>query len=432
MQKKMLVFLSLTLASSALAEPLTVEFWHIFGDAKRKGWIEQKAAEFNAKNPDIKVTAVVKGNYNENLQAAILAGRQGKPPALVQIFEVGSQLALDSGVFQPVGSVEKTDYSDYLKPVVDYYTIGGKVNSLPFNSSSPVLYANRDLLKKVGLSETALPQTYNALMRTCAKVKTALPDIKCITFSASSWYFEQWMAEQGTTLVNNNNGRTARATESNLDSPAARNIFTFIKKLNDGGYYTYTGKLDDGAGSGAIFTGQKSVFLINSTADLGNQLDAAKQGGYRLGVGLLPIQDGSARNGVVIGGASLWIAKGIPDNVADAARSFALFMTNTANMKEWHKLTGYYPVRTSSVNELRKEGWLDSAAPQTVAFRQLLNTKAGPATAGALFGGMLPTRQVIQEGIQKVLQGQDVDSVAKDTKARVDKVIADYNKSLAQ
>jgi len=432
MQKKMLVFLSLSLASSALAEPLTVEFWHIFGDAKRKGWIEQKAADFNAKNPDIKVVPVVKGNYNENLQAAILAGRQGKPPALVQIFEVGSQLALDSGVFQPVGSVEKTDYSDYLKPVVDYYTIGGKVNSLPFNSSSPVLYANRDLLKKVGLSETALPQTYNALMRTCAKVKAALPETKCITFSASSWYVEQWMAEQNTTLVNNNNGRTARATESNLDSPAARNIFTFIKKLNDGGYYTYSGKLDDGAGSGAIFTGQKSVFLINSTADLGNQLDAAKQGGYRLGVGLLPIQDGVKRNGVVIGGASLWIAKGIPDNVADAARTFALYMTNTANMKEWHKLTGYYPVRTSSVNELRKEGWLDSAAPQTVAFRQLLNTKAGPATAGALFGGMLPTRQVIQEGIQKVLQGQDVDSVAKDTKARVDKVIADYNKSLAQ
>ncbi len=432
MRKKMLVFLSLTLASSALAEPLSVEFWHIFGDAKRKGWIDQKVADFNAKNPDIKVTAVVKGNYNENLQAAILAGRQGKPPALVQIFEVGSQLALDSGVFQPVGKVEKTDYSDYLKPVVDYYTIGGKVNSLPFNSSSPVLYANRDLLKKVGLSETALPQTYNALMRTCAKVKAALPEVKCITFSASSWYVEQWMAEQNTTLVNNNNGRAARATESNLDSPAARNIFSFIKKLNDAGYYTYSGKLDDGAGSGAIFTGQKSVFLINSTADLGNQLDAAKQGSYRLGVGLLPIQDGVKRNGVVIGGASLWIAKGIPDNVADAARSFALYMTNTANMKEWHKLTGYYPVRVSSVNELRKEGWLDSAAPQTVAFWQLLNTKAGPATAGALFGGMLPTRQVIQEGIQKVLQGQDVDSVAKDTKARVDKVISDYNKSLAQ
>jgi len=50
------------------------------------------------------------------------------------------------------------------------------------------------------------------------------------------------------------------------------------------------------------------------------------------------------------------------------------------------------------------------------AFNEFSPTKAGPATAGALFGGMLPTRQVIQEGIQKVLQGQDVDSVAKDTR----------------
>ena len=419
-------------ASSALAEPLTVEFWHIFGDAKRKGFIDQKAAEFNAKNPDIKVVPVVKGNYSENLQAAILASRQGQPPALVQVFDVGTQLAADSGVFQPVGNVEKTDYGDYLKPVLDYYTLQGKINSLPFNSSSPVLYANRDLIKKAGLNDSALPATYGALLRSCAKIKAALPDAKCITFGASSWFVEQWMAEQGTTLVNNGNGRAARATESNLDSPAAKNIFSFVKKLNDGGFYSFTGKLDDGAGSAAIFTAQKSVFLISSTADLGNQLDAAKQGSYRLGVGLLPIQDGSVRNGVVIGGASLWIAKGIPDNVADAARTFALFMTNTANMKEWHKLTGYYPVRKSSVSELRKEGWLDSAAPQTVAFRQLLNTKASPATAGALFGGLLPARQIIQEGLQKVLQGQDVDAVTRDTKAQVDKVISDYNKSLGK
>lgn len=83
-----------------------------------------------------------KGSYNDSLQATILAARQGRPPALVQIFEVGSQLALDSGAFQPVSGIKRVDFSDYLRPVINYYTIGGRVNSLPFNSSSPVLYYN--------------------------------------------------------------------------------------------------------------------------------------------------------------------------------------------------------------------------------------------------------------------------------------------------
>ncbi len=432
MHKRLLIALTLALGSSALAEATPVEFWHTFGDAKRKGFIEQKAAEWNAQNPDFKILPVTKGSYNETLQATILAARQNKPPALVQVVEVGSQLALDSGVFQPVGNVETTDYADYIKPVLNYYTIGGKVNSLPFNSSSPVLYANRDLLKKAGLNATSLPVTYKGMLAACEKAKKALPDAKCLTFNLHSWFFEQWMSEQGATLVNNDNGRKARATESNLTSAAAKNIMNFIKTANDRGFYTYTGKFEDWDGSQAIFTGQKSLFLITSTADLGNIKDEAKTAGFELGVGLLPIQDGVKRNGVVIGGASLWITKNIPEKTADAACNFALYLTNTKNMMEWHKLTGYYPVRSSSVAALRKEGWLDSAAPQTVAFRQLLSTTPNTASAGALFGGFIETRRIVEESIQKVLQGQDVDATLKDAKARADKVISDYNASLAK
>lgn len=424
--KKLTLLLTLTVAQTAAAQT-TVEFWHSMGDAKRGGWIQARADEYNKAHPGVKVVPSYKGSYNDSLQATILAGRQGKAPALVQIFEVGSQLALDSGMFQPVGSIKNVDFSDYIKPVINYYTIGGKVNSLPFNSSSPVLYFNQDLMKKAGLDPKTPPTTFNGLLKACDKIRAAKLSATCFGMSLNGWFVEQWMAQQGATLLNNGNGRSGRATATNLDSAAAKKIFTFFQQLQAKKDYTYTGKLEDWDGSDAIFTNQKAVFHITSTADIGNIRDAATRNGFKLGVGVLPIPDGAKRNGVVIGGASLWISKGISKAQAESALDFALYMTNAKNMADWHKLTGYYPVRTSSIDLLRKQGWFTQSPLQLVAFNQLTKTVPSPATAGGLNGAAIQTRKIIEEGIQKVLGGSSVDAALKETKARADAALAEYN-----
>jgi sn-glycerol 3-phosphate transport system substrate-binding protein len=426
--KKLITLCLLTLTSVAAAQT-TVEFWHSFGDAKRSDWIKARADEFNKSHPGVTVVPSYKGAYNDSLQATILAARQNKAPALVQIFEVGSQLALDSGVFQPVSGIKNVDFSDYIKPVVNYYTIGGKVNSLPFNSSSPVLYFNKDLMLKAGLNPKIPPTTFSAVLKACAKVEAAKLGIKCMALTPYGWFFEQWMSEQNVALLNSGNGRDGRATAANIDTAAGRSIFQFYKDLGDRGYLTNTGKLADTNGTNAIFGGQKAVFTINSTADLGNQLDAAKQSGFALGVGVLPIVDGTKRNGVVIGGASLWIAKNVSKPVAEGALDFALYMTNTANMASWHKLTGYYPVRTSSVTLLRKQGWFSSSPLQITAFNQLLSTTPNAASAGGLNGTAIQTRTIIEQGLQKVTSGQSVASVAASTDAEVTAALVDYNKN---
>ncbi|MFC3861913.1 ABC transporter substrate-binding protein [Deinococcus antarcticus] len=425
--KRLTAILILGTVGQMAAAQTTVEFWHSFGDAKRSGWIQARADEFNKANPGVKVVPSYKGSYNDSLQATILASRQGKPPALVQIFEVGSQLALDSGMFQPVSAVKNVDFSDYIKPVINYYTINGKVNSLPFNSSSPVLYYNKDLMKKAGLDPKTPPTTFSGLQKACAKIEAAKLGATCFGMSLNGWFVEQWMAQQGATLLNNGNGRQGRATATNLDSAAAKKIFDFFKTMNDRKWYTYTGKLEDWDGSDAIFTNQKAVFHITSTADIGNIRDAARKNGFDMGVGVLPIPDGVKRNGVVIGGASLWIPKNISKAQAEAALDFALYMTNTRNMADWHKLTGYYPVRQSSIELLRKQGWFTQSPLQLVAFNQLTKTVPSAATAGGLNGAAIQTRKIVEEGIQKVLNGTPVADAMKDTKARADAALAEYN-----
>ena len=144
-----------------------------------------------------------------------------------------------------------------------------------------------------------------------------------------------------------------------------------------------------------------------------------------MGVAKLPVPTEGERNGVVLGGASLWTAKDIPQEKAEGALEFALFMTNTENMASWHKLTGYYPVRQSSIDLLRKQGWFDEATLQLVTFDQQTNTVPSPATAGALTGAGPKTRRIVEEGLQKVLNGTPVDATLGEAKPRADAALAE-------
>lgn len=429
---KRLLALITTLALLGIATAQTeIQFWYTFSDEKRSGWIQARMAEFNeqlaGEGKDYKIVGESKGSYAEVLNAAVLAARQGNPPHLVQIYEIGSQTALDTGIFAPVGSIGEFDTSDYIQPVLNYYTIGGQVNSIPFNSSSPIIYANKTLMDAAGVAE--VPQTYGAMMEACDAAQAAgvlTADVKCFGVSVNSWFFEQWMAEQGAELANNGNGRESRATEVNLTSDAAKNVFNFIKEMNDKGYYTYTGKLEDWDGSDAIFTEGKVMFHITSTADLVNIGDAVGDK-FEMVTGILPIADDAERNGVVIGGASVWLTKDKPVEEQTVARDFVLYMTNPENMVDWHKTTGYYPVRNSSVTMLEDEGYFKAAPNAFTAFGQLLETKPNVATGGALMGDFQSIRTIIGEAWQKVLNGEEVDAVLTEAKTLADAKLAEYN-----
>lgn len=407
-------------------EPTQLQFWYAFSDEPRSNWIQERIAEWNSMNPEYEMAGERKGSYRETLQAAVLAARQGDPPHAVQLFEVGSQLAVDSEIFKPVGEIGSFDTSDYIEPVLNYYTIDGEVNSIPFNSSSPILYTNKDRMREAGLDPNDPPETFAEVIAALEEAREAGVENARIGFNLHSWFYEQWMAEQGAPLVNNDNGRAGRATETLLNSEASKRIIRWIKELNDRGFYTYTGKLEDWGGSDAIFQEERAMFHITSTADVGN-IASAVEGKFEMGTGRLPIPDGVERNGVVIGGASIWILDGHSEEILEATRDFVLYMTNTENMVSWHKLTGYYPVRNSSIDALEDEGWFEANPERTIAFTQLTETIPNSATAGALMGSFLDTRTIVGEAIQKVLNGEGVDATMDEAKRLADARLSEYN-----
>jgi sn-glycerol 3-phosphate transport system substrate-binding protein len=417
--------------AASAQDKTTIVFSHAFGDENRQGWVQDVADAYMAEHPDVQIELRVASSYRDNLNNALLGAEQGDAPHIVQVFEVGTQLALDSGVFIPVSSVASEEQlatlADIIQPVLNYYTVADDVWSLPWNSSSPILYYNKEMFEAAGIMD--VPTTFSEVEAACEILMNADLGLQaCIGWPLHSWMVEQWMSESNALLANNDNGRSGRATETYLDSEAMLTIFDWWKNLADKGWYTYTGQLEDWNGSDAIFTGQQVAMHITSTADLLNIAAAGEEAGFTVGAGMLPIPDGVERNGVVIGGASIWLSGGHPDAELEAAVDFMLFLGDTENMVSWHKATGYYPIRTSSIDALEAEDWFTNEPRWAVAFNQLTETKVNYASGGALLGTFLETRTIIEQAAQSVIDGGEAPADALgNAKAQADQALADYN-----
>jgi sn-glycerol 3-phosphate transport system substrate-binding protein len=160
--------------SPALAQtPVEISFWHAMSGNNGKV-VTDLVAQFNASQSEVVVTEQNKGNYNETLNAVIQAAGQQQGPNLAQIFDLGTPLAIDSGFFTPVESLLSADElkaikDDVLPPLINYFTVGGKLNSVPWNNSTPLFYYNKDMFTAAGLDPEKPPTTWQELEADCEK-----------------------------------------------------------------------------------------------------------------------------------------------------------------------------------------------------------------------------------------------------------------------
>lgn len=432
------VLFAATFAGSRQAGAATeIVFWHAMVGTNGKV-VTDLVAAFNASQSAIHVTEQNKGStYNEALNNTITASQQGQGPNIAQIFDLGTPLAADSGFFTPIESLLTADQlsqikADVLPSVLSYFTIGGKLNSMPWNNSTPLLYYNKDMFKAAGLDPEKAPATWQEVEDDCAKILSSGAAPSCVSAQIYGWYFEQWMALQGADLANNGNGRTARATETNFTSDAAKNIMTFWKDLADKKYWVSTGKLEDGNGAKQIFNSKQAAIIIESTGALAGFVKTASDGGFQLGTGFMPANDKVDRAGVIVGGASLWVGAGHPDDQNKAAVTFILWLEQPEQMAKWHQSTGYLPITKSAQKLLTDQGWFKQNPGDQTAIDQLNAVKASSATAGAIMGPFPQIRTLVDQAIQNITGGADITQMLQDLKTKSDAAVADYNSRLGQ
>lgn len=417
-----------TAAANQQKEPVKVVWWHSMSGELGKA-VTQLVADFNASHPDIKVEEVYQGTYDDSLNKmkASLDSKSG--PSLIQVYEIGSKFMVDSKAITPVQDfidAENYDVSNLEENILGYYTFNNKLYSMPFNTSNPILYYNKDMFKAAGLDPEKPPATYEEV---ASAAKALTKDGKTgASFAIYGWFMEQFFANQGAEYDNNGNGRTDTATASLVNSDAGVNTLTWWKGLVDNKVALNLGRNTDDTKK-AFLAGQIGMTL-DSTASLRGIVDGAK-GKFEVGTAFLPKPEGASNGGVVVGGASLWIMNNKPAEEQKAAWEFIKYLAQPDTQAKWHINTGYFPITKKAYDEqIVKDNM--AAYPQfKTAVDQLHATKLSPATQGAVMGVFPEARQIVESAIEETFGGKKDPKKALDDAAKaITEKIDTYNKTV--
>lgn len=411
-------------------EPVKVVWWHSMSGELGKA-VDKLVADFNASQKNVVVEAVFQGTYDESLNKMKASMDSKSGPALIQVYEIGSRFMIDSKAITPMQKfidADKYDVSQLEENILNYYTVDGKLNSMPFNTSNPILYYNKDMFKAAGLDPEKPPVTYEEIAEAAKKLTK---DGKAgASFAIYGWFMEQFFANQGAELLNNGNGRTSPATESLLGSDAGVNTMTWWKQMIDDKTMLNLGRKTDDTKK-AFAAGQVAMTL-DSTASLRGIVSAA-EGKFQVGTAFLPKPKDAKDGGVIVGGASLYILNNRSEAEQKGAWEFIKFLADPKQQAYWHVNTGYFPITKKAYDEQLVKENLTKYPQFKTAVDQLHQTKANKATQGAVMGVFPEARQLTEGAIEEVLNGKKSPKEALDGAAKeISSKLAQYNKTVAK
>ena len=423
--------LALSFTGQALAVT-TIPFWHSMEGELGKE-VDSLAQRFNDANPDYKIVPVYKGNYEQNLAAGIAAFRTGNAPAILQVYEVGTATMMASKAIKPVYQVFSDagiafDEKQFVPTVSGYYTDArtGHLLSQPFNSSTPVLYYNKDAFKKAGLDPEQPPKTWQELAADTAKLKAA--GMKC--GYASGWQgwiqLENFSAWNGLPFASKNNGFDGTDAALEFNKPEQVKHIALLEEMNKKGDFTYVGRKDEATEK--FYSGDCAI----TTASSGSLADIRQYAKFNYGVGMMPYDadiKGAPQN-AIIGGASLWVMGGKDKETYTGVAKFLDFLTKPEIAAEWHQKTGYLPITTAAYELTRKQGFYDKNPGADIATRQMLNKPPLAFTKGLRLGNMPQIRTVVDEELESVWTGKKTPQQALDSAVqRGDQLLRRFEKA---
>ncbi|NTZ19851.1 ABC transporter substrate-binding protein [Paenibacillus sp. JMULE4] len=401
---------------------IKVTFWHAMNGTPGD-LIKSMVDKYNASQSKYFVEASYQGTYEEALTKLKAVGGTKEAPTIMQAQEIATKYMIDSGFVQPVQDfIDKDNYdlSKLEENILGYYQVNGKLYSMPFNTSNSILFYNKDKFKAAGLDPENPPTTY-AEIREAAKKLTNSND-KGFSLVIYGWFVEQLLANQGADMVDHGNGRDALATKSLLDSKQSLEIFKWLDDMNkDGSIGNYGRKFDDVRA--AFRAGKVAMFLDSTAGTPGNVKDVP----FQVGTAFMPSPDGK-NNGVIVGGASLWIMNSVAEEEKEGAWDFMKFMTQPETQAEWAAGTGYFPITKAAYDQQVLKDTYAKYPQFTTAVKQLQQTKLSSATKGALISVFPEARLEVATAIERVYKGEDPQKVVDELNKKVTGLIEENNK----
>lgn len=394
----------------AQAAKTKIVWWHAMtgplGDA-----LNAVASGFNASQNDVEVEAIYKGGYADVMNATIAASRAGQPPNLVQIFEVGTEnmIAAKKAVMEIWELSKQTgvqiDPNAYIPAVKGYYSLpDGRMASMPFNSSTAVMWINKDAFQKAGLDPEKPPATWEDVTKAAETIKAKNAADIPMNASWFTWVtVEQYSAIHNIPFATKENGFAGVDAELQINSKPHVAIIDRMLKMAKDGTFKYGGR--DNAPDPVFLAGQSAI-SFNSSAYRGSLVKGAK---FAFADAFLPYDPSIIKQPInsIIGGASLW-AMTAPNRTAAEYKGLALFLKYIGQSKvdsTWAEATGYVPVTLAGAKEMQTSGFFDKTPGTQLPVQQLERGHVTANSRGIRLGRLPEIRNIISEEFEKALQG---------------------------
>ncbi|WP_417770621.1 sn-glycerol-3-phosphate ABC transporter substrate-binding protein UgpB [Stappia sp.] len=406
-------------SAQTAAAQTEIDFWHAF-TGRLGDLVAEQVETFNSSQDDYKVNASHKGNYSETLNAGIAAFRAGEQPHILMVFEVGTATMMGAkGAIKPVHEVMAEagadfDQSKYIGSVKGYYTSpDGNMLSLPFNSSTPVLWVNRDKLQEAGIDPDTDMSTWEQVGEVLDQLKEAGVDCPMTTAWQSWIHLENLSAYHDTPFATKDNGFGGTDTELALNGEAQVHHISKMGEWARDGKFVYAGRRNEG---GANFRAGECALYTESSAGYAGIKSEAE---FDFGVRPLPYWSALADEpqNTIIGGASLWVMEGHEPEEYKAVAAFLNFLSSAEIQAKWHQDTGYLPI-TAEAGELTKsQGFYEETPGTDIAVTQMTAKEPTKNSKGLRLGSFDQIRGIIDEELEAVWSGDKDAQSALDSAA---------------
>ena len=389
----------------AQAKPIEVTLWHAQGGGNRLEALMEIVDGFNASQSDYAVKASHKGNYAEVMNQTIAAYRAKKQPHIVQVYEVGTLTMMKSNAIVPVEALMKdagytVDWDDFLQPILSYYRSSeSKLQSMPFNSSTPVFFWNKDLYKKAGL--TSPPKTWQELGKQMTKLRAA--GVECGYATATDlWvHVENYSAVNDQPLGTKANGLEGLDAELVINKTRVVGHYKRLKQWLDDGRAQFFGRQEKRGQHKAFFSGRCATVVLSTAWQGTLERDAT----FEWGAAPLLHESDLDRKNSTIGGATFWTLKGHNAEEYKGVAAFFSYLATPDVQIAYSKATGYVPVTTSAYAKMKAEGFFKEKPGREVPILSLKWTPTTKNSWGTRFGNWVQARKAIGAELENALAG---------------------------
>ena len=428
-------------ATPTVSGPVTIDFWHTMS-AANQDTLKSLVDRFNSSQNDVRVNLVYQGNAEDILTKLLATLGTNNVPAVAQLLDVYTQLMVDSGEIVPVQNfIDREDYdlSDYEPRAVEYYTLQGKLQSMPFNVSTNILFYNKNAFRDAGLDPEKPPATLDEVRQYSEKLlrrDDAGNVVRSgIALDVGPWYLENMLVMHGDLYADNENGREGRVTEVLFNQEPGKEFLRWWRDMIRDNLAVNTGRNPSGVDNLLAIGSGRAAMTISTSAALRSVisvLESGQQPTVDLGVAPLPGLEGSIA-GPPVGDSSLWIMKGRPEAEQEAAWKLIKYLMEPEQQAEWFAGTGFVAVRRSSYDLPAATQAVGRYPAFMVPVEQLRHGPDTPATRGALIGAFPKVREALAHNIEEmILQSKDPDKALDDAVTEANQIIADYNRRLGE